>query len=644
MQAALSRRIIRALLVLALVASLGALAGGPIAPLGVAADPTIVEFAEPPVDGPKGIVAGPDGNLWFIVSEGNAIGKVTPTGTITTYPIPTADSGAEDIAVGPDDNLWFTEYNAGKIGRIETDGDITEFPIPDGATQRPAGITAGPDDNLWFTQQGVSGGVDAIGRINTAGDSITSFPTPTTAGLPVRIVAGPDGNLWFTQRTANKIAKITTAGVVTEYPLPACPCLPEGIAVGPDGNLWITEAAGAITRVDTAGNAFDFFPPDDQVLPKDIVTGPDGALWYTSYGLHYIGRVTTTGVFDSFAPPTASSKPYEIALGPDGNLWFTEEAGDRIGRAAPEVVTLTLTTVGTGTVGAAPNGVATGATHDVGAGDVVALTPQPGAGQTFIGWKVDGVYAGWAEPLTITMGADHAVEATFVETETFGDVTSGVAFTAITELASRGAIFGYTNGNFGPSDPVQRAQMAALIARAMPGGTEPPTNGTLTPPACLVAGSWDCEDWGNSFTDPGGINPNLWRNAGALQHYGVALGYTAQDCVNKGKAFPCYGPTDPVSHAQTIAFITRAMVAKGYWTLQPGAPLPYGGVPGVLATEVRTFHYYTGGVPSAPSSASGWNAGAQRGWFARALWAALDSYWGTDGNMPDGNPAGGNVP
>ena len=55
--------------------------------------------------------------------------------------------------------------------------------------------------------------------------------------------------------------------------------------------------------------------------------------------------------------------------------------------------------------------------------------------------------------------------------------------------------------------------------------------------------------------------------------------------------------------------------------------LPYNGVPGVLATEVKTFHFYTGGVPDAPGN---WNSGASRGWFAMALWAALDSYWGVD--------------
>jgi hypothetical protein len=312
--------------------------------------------------------------------------------------------------------------------------------------------------------------------------------------------------------------------------------------------------------------------------------------------------------------------------------------------APPHRAVLDLTVVGTGTVLAAPPGTSsTGERFLLLDGTPVNLTPQPGYGQIFVGWAVDGVNSGWASPLELRMDEAHAVEATFAEATTFGDVTGSDAYTAITELASRGTIFGYTNGNFGPGDPVQRAQMAALIARAMPAGHGTPTHGTLAPPACLVAGSWDCEDWGNSFTDPGGIDANLWRNAGALQHYGVALGYTAQDCAKQGKVFPCYGPTDPVSHAQTIAFITRAMIARGYWVAQPNAALPGGDIPSVLALESRTFAYYTGSLPALPHG-KGWNDEALRGWFAQALWAALDSYWGTNGLLPDGRPAGGKVP
>src|SRR5262245_47930815 len=47
--------------------------------------------------GPKGITAGPDGNIWFVENSTNKVAKITPTGTVTEYAIPTANAGAYDI-------------------------------------------------------------------------------------------------------------------------------------------------------------------------------------------------------------------------------------------------------------------------------------------------------------------------------------------------------------------------------------------------------------------------------------------------------------------------------------------------------------------------------------------------------------------
>lgn len=277
-------------------------------------------------------------------------------------------------------------------------------------------------------------------------------------------------------------------------------------------------------------------------------------------------------------------------------------------------------------------------------GTIAEPLPVPDPGQTFVGWVFDGVPSGWAASPTITMNGNHTIQALFAPTETFSDVaTNRVDFVAITELAARGIIYGYGNGDYGPDDGVQRAQMAALIARATAAGPGTPTT-NLAPPACLVAGTWDCDDWGNDFTDRGALDGNLWRNVGALQHYGVALGYTAETCAARGLAVPCYGPNDEVTYAQTISFITRAMIAKGYWSNHPEASLPFEGIPLPHQDDLRTYSYYTQGRGGMLATPADWNDQATRGWFALALWGALDSYWGADGNLPDGQTAGGLLP
>ncbi|HEY4139543.1 MAG TPA: hypothetical protein VGN65_13860, partial [Casimicrobiaceae bacterium] len=145
-----------------------------------------------PTGAPRGIAAGPDGNLWFAQDAPDAIGRVTPAGVVTLFTAGvTIGAFPEVIVLGPDGNLWFAEQ-AGRIGRITPTGVVTEFST--GITGKPAGITVGPDGNLWFTE--IVG--DRIGRITTAG-VVTEFSTGITANSqPYGITAGPDGNLWFT--------------------------------------------------------------------------------------------------------------------------------------------------------------------------------------------------------------------------------------------------------------------------------------------------------------------------------------------------------------------------------------------------------------------------------------------------------------
>ena len=63
----------------------------------------------------NGITTGPDGNVWYTGYTGNSIARVTPTGVLTVFPVPTSGSLPYEITTGPDGNLWFTEYTGNKI-------------------------------------------------------------------------------------------------------------------------------------------------------------------------------------------------------------------------------------------------------------------------------------------------------------------------------------------------------------------------------------------------------------------------------------------------------------------------------------------------------------------------------------------------
>jgi len=180
---------------------------------------------------PLQVATGPEGDLWY-PARGNmsdGIVRVTPDGHVAYFALPQPESGSEAIALGPDGNFWFTEYFKDRIGRMTPSGEITEFPVG----SRPLGITSGPDGNLWF-----AGGAK-VGRITPAG-RVTEFAAPRDGALGP-IVAGPDGRLWF-RTEAPAIGRLTPSGLASEIKLPSPERNLLGLAPGPEGAVWYSSA------------------------------------------------------------------------------------------------------------------------------------------------------------------------------------------------------------------------------------------------------------------------------------------------------------------------------------------------------------------------------------------------------------------
>ena len=236
------------------------------------------------------------------------------------------------------------------------------------------------------------------------------------------------------------------------------------------------------------------------------------------------------------------------------------------------------------------------------AGSANTISTIPPAWQTFTGWTIGGQASGWASPLTFAATEDASVVAQFTTPPTYSDVPSGnAAYEAARQLGARGLVKGYTDGRFGPDDQLLRSQIAALLVRAM---------------------GWSGEQHPNPFTDGNGVNGDLWTAVATLASRHIAYGYTATT----------YGPNDQVTYAQAISLIARTMVAQGYWQKQPDDPALYRDVPASAGhrVDLATFVHYAGALPDVPTDQSfaTWNEPATRAWFARALWQALDSYFG----------------
>jgi len=297
--------------------------------------------------GPGAIVAGPDGNMWFTEEgvynftshefEEGQIGRITPAGNVSQFPVPTANSEPRGITMGPDGALWFVESGTGKIGRITTSGVFTEYTVPTANPDLTA-IATGPDHALWFTEQGAN----KIGRLDPAlaspgtSNGVTEYSSGITASAyPDSIITGPDGNLWFAEFFGDRIGRITPTGTITEYKSPT-----EGnnnsVAVGSDGAIWYTEVnSRKIGRLEirsaspgTTSGMTEYPLAGGSSNPFSITPGPDGALWFVETYNRRIGRITTGGTLTEYAVPAApTGGPNGIAMGFNADLWYTLSSG-----------------------------------------------------------------------------------------------------------------------------------------------------------------------------------------------------------------------------------------------------------------------------------------------------------------------------
>jgi streptogramin lyase len=187
----------------------------------------ITEYQFSPFGVSVGITTGSDGNIWFTDQTDHAVWRFEiATGTFTEFRTPTPNSFPGDITTGSDGNMWFTEEAVDKFARVTPNGIITEFT---GLTA-PGSIAAGPDGNLWIT----SAFNPQVARVTPLLVQITIIATPTT---PTIIRPGNANNLVFTESSANRIASITTAGVVTESQQ-FVHSAPLGITAGVGSRVW----------------------------------------------------------------------------------------------------------------------------------------------------------------------------------------------------------------------------------------------------------------------------------------------------------------------------------------------------------------------------------------------------------------------
>jgi len=166
----------------------------------------ITQFPLPGTGLVSNIARGTDGQAWFTESQSGRIGRID-IATLVTSEFSTGlnvHALPDGIVAGPDGAMWFADL-VGSIGRIDLrDHRIKEFmPANPDDVRSPAGVASGSDGNVWFADFNGDdiGRVDAKGKITVFSSGISPYSSPE------EIVEGADGAMWFTEYNGNRIGR-----------------------------------------------------------------------------------------------------------------------------------------------------------------------------------------------------------------------------------------------------------------------------------------------------------------------------------------------------------------------------------------------------------------------------------------------------
>jgi virginiamycin B lyase len=139
---------------------------------------------------PYGIALDKGGNVWTTLQGQDKLGRISNSGEVTTFDIPTRNSGLGDLAIDPSGAVWFLELRLNKVGRF-AEGRFAEFEVPTHSAGL-ASLAAAPDGSLWFTELGAG----KLGRIKNG--QVSEFSLPRAGSRPFGVAVDTSNVVWYT--------------------------------------------------------------------------------------------------------------------------------------------------------------------------------------------------------------------------------------------------------------------------------------------------------------------------------------------------------------------------------------------------------------------------------------------------------------
>ena len=309
------RQIWLVLAAIAFVAGLGVLVGR----LVTRSDPGFVEYRIPvTTDIPTALAIAPSGAVWFTIEFSDAIG-VFRNGKIDRLPKGTQNLEPLGLAVDATGGAWYTDTPVRAISRISPDGSIRSFPLSTPIVQLGR-LAVAPDGSVWFADVTTA----SVTRLQEG--VLTRYDVGSLGSTPYGIAVDTGGTVWTTLQGADKLARISPDGQVTALDVPTHNSGVGDIALDQGGAVWFLELrANKIGRF-AEGRFTEFMVPSPSAGLTALAAAHDGSIWFTELSLGKLGRLRD-GRVTEFRLPRAEGRPFGVAVDMANNVWYTDLSG-----------------------------------------------------------------------------------------------------------------------------------------------------------------------------------------------------------------------------------------------------------------------------------------------------------------------------
>lgn len=304
--------------------------------------------------GMTGLVAGPDGNIWFTDSVRDVLVSVHPDGTMQSFPLAVTVGEQSQpfspgvVAVGADGRFYMggclgsgQQQACNEIGVADTKGAFAAVAIPSGlGPGLYGGLTLAPDGSVWFRDG------DNVGAISPSG-TIAEYSIPTSRLASQNGIAAAGGKIWlsyvdsFGGGRPTIVAFDPSTRRSTSYSIGMfCTNLlglsrdgAAGIFVGCENADYPVFAQYELVHIGPDGRQDIYADVTGQDgISDSLATGRGGRIWFSSasgFSAPIVSPVLVAfdsrrGAYSAVAPPFTLAAPISVTLGPGGNVWLLD--------------------------------------------------------------------------------------------------------------------------------------------------------------------------------------------------------------------------------------------------------------------------------------------------------------------------------